>query len=335
MGIFEDSLEASLLSIARNPGWSNPAFPQTDGVADPTLPPETAINGTALRNSPKCLVWFAPRELMAFHGSRVRVTTVDDTATYTVTLGDTNTLAHVYVASASDLAADILGGLADEINLGVDLGALGGATIAYADANPDTITRSSGDWTADGVDVGDRITFTHTAANANDNITYTVASLTATVLTLVADDAVTAVGASTVTACVVQKPLTAAVETRSGIATLVINKRRVNPEVDDPASTYTTAVNATGTGVLEFDEDATGGTVTLFLTAGGTGQLPEADQWVFARNGEFQSVDYRGVVERVDTAGFGRIYPQVSSITSPTANATVKYTLKIAPAIME
>lgn len=337
MGIFEDSLEASLLSIARNVEWANPSFPTTDGVADPSQLPELPTHGSPLRNSPKCLVWFSPRENISGHGARVRVTTVDDTATYTVTLGDTNTLDHDYAAIALDEETEILQGLADEINTGVDLGGLGGATIEYINANPDTITRSAGDWTADGVDVGDRITLTHTAANANDGIEYIVASLTATVLTLVAADAVTAVAPSTVTACVVRKPVVASVETRDGVPTLVITGVRVeDSEVDDPTNTYTTAVSATGSGELEFDEDATGGDITIFLTAAGVAaERPEADQWIFARNGEFTGIDHVGMVERVDCASFGRIYPQVTNVTNPTTDATVVYTIKVAPAILE
>lgn len=338
MAIFEDSLEASMLSIGRNPGWTSPAFPKTDGVADPTLLPETAINGIALRNSPKCLVWFAPRELVHAHGARVRVTAVDDTDTYTVTLGGTNPLDHDYAATGGDEEAEIIDGLVSAINDGVDLTTLGGDTLEYTNANPDTLTRAGGgSWVTDGLQPGDRVTATHTATNANDGITFTVAEVTsATVLTLVEADIVTALAGSTVTNFVVQRPVTASRETRSGVETLVITYKRLeNSEVDDPTNTFTVAVSAAGAGALEFDEDATGGAIQMFLVAGGAGLLPASTQWIAARNGEFTGIDYRGLVERVDCAGFSRIYPRATAITSPTTGATATYTLKLGPSILE
>jgi hypothetical protein len=339
MGVFEDSLEASMLSIGRNPEWQNPAYPQVSGVADASLLPETAINGVALGNSPKCIVWFAPRELMHGHGARVRVTTVLDTDTYTVGLGEVggNVLDHDYLATGGDLEADIIDGLVLEINTGVDLLTLGGTTIAYVNANPDTITRLAGSWITDGVNVGDRVTPTHTAANGNDGLTYTVAGVTALVLTLVAADDVAVEATSATDNFVVQRPVTASRETRSGVETLVITRKRLDEsEVDDPANNFTTAVSTLSTGVLEFDEDAIGGDVTVYLTARGSGSLqPAASQWIAARNGAFTGIDHLGLVERVDTAGFGRIYPQVTNVTSPTTGATVTYTIKAAPAILE
>lgn len=329
MGIYENSLEAALRSVARNPEWADPSFPDND----PSLLPELASHGAKLNNAPKCVIWFAPRELVHGHGARVRVTTVDDTATYTVTLGGTFDLDHDYAALGGDLEADIVDGLASAINTGTDLGTLGGATLTYATAGPDTITRGAGDWEADGLQAGDRVTATGTASN--DGITYTVATVTTTVLTLVSDDAVVP-EASTVTAFVVQRPVVASRETRNGVETLVITMQRVHTEVDNPTNTFTTAVSATGTGALEFDEDALGGDITVLLVAAGSGGLrPNAAQWIFARNGLFASIDYLGLVERADTAGFGRIYPRLTNLTSPTTGAVITYTLKVAPSILE
>ena len=344
MGIFEDSLEGSMLSIGRNPEWQNPAFPETASLPDPSLLPETAINGKDLRNSPKCLVWFAPRELIHAHGSRVRVTTVDDTDTYTVTLGGVNDLDHDYAASGGDLATGIIDGLATAINDGVDLVTLGGDTLAFVDNSPlgDTIVRTgAGSFVTDGIAPGDTVTLTGTA---NNDVTYTVAAVVALTLTLVTTDAVFVEAGQSVTAFVVQRPVVASNELRdtvvlgvtTQVATLVITHAKVHTEFDDPANTFTTAVSTTLAGVLEFDEDASGGDITLYLTAGGTGAAkPAATQWILARNGAFASITYVGLTERVDTAGFGRIYPQLTNLTSPTPAATITYTLKVAPAIVE
>ena len=333
MGIFENSLEASLLSIGRNSNWLVPSFPS----GDPSRLPELASHGAPLNNAPKCIVWFAPRELMHAHGARVWVTTVLDTDTYTVTLGGTNPLNHDYLATGGDLAADIIDGLTLAINDGVDLTTLGGATLAYTNANPDTLIRSTGSWDADGVQVGDRVTATHTAANANDGITYTVAAINSSdELTLVTTDEATVVAGSTVTNFVVQRPVTATRETRSGVETLVITYALVHPEVDDPANTFTVAVSTLSTGALAFDEDALTGEVALFLVAKGVGvNKPEASQWCFARNGVFASINYLGLTERLDCASFDRIYPRLTGVTSPTTGATITYTLRVAPAILE
>lgn len=70
-------------------------------------------------------------------------------------------------------------------------------TLAFADAGPDTITRASGDWVADGVLSGDVITITGSVSN---NGSFTVAVVATTVLTLVATDTLTTEGAVAATA---------------------------------------------------------------------------------------------------------------------------------------
>ncbi|HYW81155.1 MAG TPA: hypothetical protein VE890_16350, partial [Thermoguttaceae bacterium] len=65
----------------------------------------------------------------------------------------------------------------------------GAAILTFADANPDTITRNAGDWTAEGFRAGQEITIAGAAAN---NGTYTIDSVTATVLTLTAPASLTA-----------------------------------------------------------------------------------------------------------------------------------------------
>lgn len=70
-------------------------------------------------------------------------------------------------------------------------------TLAFADANPDTITRAAGNWISDGVLPGDIITITGSASN---NGTFTAATVGATALTLVATDTLVAEGAVAATA---------------------------------------------------------------------------------------------------------------------------------------
>jgi len=65
-------------------------------------------------------------------------------------------------------------------------------TLTFADANPDTIARSAGSWIDDGYDVtGMAVTVTDAPTSTNNGI-HTVASATATTLTLVSTDTLTA-----------------------------------------------------------------------------------------------------------------------------------------------
>ena len=66
-----------------------------------------------------------------------------------------------------------------------------GVNQTFADANPDTITRASGSFSTDGYVAGDRVAVSGSASNDG---AYTIASVAATVLTLVAGDALVAEG---------------------------------------------------------------------------------------------------------------------------------------------
>jgi hypothetical protein len=68
-----------------------------------------------------------------------------------------------------------------------------GNTITFTEggASKDTITRASGSWITDGFEVGDVFTVTDDGAATNAG-TYTIFSLTATVITLIAADDVAA-----------------------------------------------------------------------------------------------------------------------------------------------
>ncbi len=69
--------------------------------------------------------------------------------------------------------------------------AAGGRTLTFADADPDTITASSGSFVTDGYVAGQQLTVAGTASNDG---TYTLATVTATVLTLIAADTLAAEG---------------------------------------------------------------------------------------------------------------------------------------------
>jgi len=79
---------------------------------------------------------------------------------------------------------------ADDVPLGTT------GNLTFADANPDTITRASGDWIADGVAIGDVITI---VGSANNDASYTVAAVGSTALTLITTDTLIAEGPVAVT----------------------------------------------------------------------------------------------------------------------------------------
>lgn len=67
----------------------------------------------------------------------------------------------------------------------------GGRTLTFADANPDTITASSGDFLADGFQPGMHVLVNGTASNDGS---FLIAKVTATVLTLAVDESLVAEG---------------------------------------------------------------------------------------------------------------------------------------------
>jgi len=80
-----------------------------------------------------------------------------------------------------------------------DIPVVGLTTLAFADANPDTITRVGGSWITDGILAGDKITIAGSVSNDDD---YVVRSFTATVITLDALDTLVAEGAVAATATI-------------------------------------------------------------------------------------------------------------------------------------
>lgn len=78
---------------------------------------------------------------------------------------------------------------------GIAQAAISGTTIAFVDSGPDTITDSGNGFIAAGFEAGHKITVSG-AAQAGNNADFTVATVAAGTLTLVAADAVTTEGAT-------------------------------------------------------------------------------------------------------------------------------------------
>lgn len=70
---------------------------------------------------------------------------------------------------------------------------VGNPNLTFADANPDTILRSAGNWITDGFVIGQRIEVSDSATNDG---TFQVDALTATLITLIVGDTLTAEGPS-------------------------------------------------------------------------------------------------------------------------------------------
>lgn len=83
------------------------------------------------------------------------------------------------------------------VGTATEVTASGGRTLTFADDDPDTITASSGSFITDGYERGQTLTVAGTSSN---NGTYTIASVTATVLTLIASDELTNEGPLSATA---------------------------------------------------------------------------------------------------------------------------------------
>ncbi len=75
---------------------------------------------------------------------------------------------------------------------------------------------------------------------------------------------------------------------------------------------------------LEDATEDTEATAYIYLLAGGIGSRPP--QWTLARNGTL-TVDVRGLTERLDTAGFDRMYVEVV--------ADGNYEVHVGPGVVE
>lgn len=100
--------------------------------------------------------------------------------------------------------------------------------------------------------------------------------------------------------------------------------------------THQTAVSATGSAVLEFDEDATAADARIWI-------LPDADNddlkldlaWAKVLDGEVAGLDRRNIVERFETSGSKRMYIELTSVESPTLGAKVQVVVAIGPGSRE
>ena len=126
----------------------------------------------------------------------------------------------------------------------------GTGDLTFADAGPDTITRASGSWVDDGFMPGDVIVST---GSADNNGTFTIDDMTATVLTLVAADVLVA------------EVITAATE--GPTYTLLTNSRRTFPGRLEGADTL----------VIDGAPSAGGSVWTLSFETGGAGISNAAD----------------------------------------------------------
>jgi len=344
--LFETANLLGQLIIARRPEWVAVELLDDGALAAPVSlkgAPTSANSGHLLDNSPKTRVVVDLREDEARYGFRVRVTTVDVAATYTVTIDG---LAHDYAAGAGDDEEAILTGLSDVINDGVSLGSL---TLTMVDANPDTVTRSAGDFTAAPVvSEGSQIILAN-AAGLNDGAIFTAhasTAPTATIFTCIPSDAVVAEAgvAYTVTT---RRQVTATVESRTfrgaTVFTLVISVRHALdqsdvwgalstrekyvklPELAGQTTVPTIAVAADGTGALEYDKDAT--TCDLFMHVTARGKNPPSG-WRCPNELRFTALDFRGFDERISTAGCTRADIEIASADGIVARAYLGYAIQ-------
>lgn len=333
LNIFELASKLAVLLVGRNPEWGELSIP-TDGATVPSTIKGRPLNGNAgkgLGNAPKCLIHIACREDLARFGTRVRVTAVDDTATYTVTV---NSLDHAYACSGGEDEEAILDGVEAIIDDGVAITTgdltFGGVAGAY------TITRASGDWGADGATAGTQVLVTGT----NSPGTYTIASVdSASVVTLEGEDVVSA-ATETPTTVKLRAQVTAAVETRDDVATLVIKTKHGKDqypdeddvlkaaELADETTTHTITLAATGTGDMEYDKDASTCDVIAFLLPGGSGGDKPEGEWARGEGATWEGVTKDGVTQRLSTAGYERVDASV-------ANADGIVRIRFGPAVDE
>jgi len=299
---YEALKSLAVKSQGQNPDWIE--------LTDTNDKPYSSSAGKSCAGAVLTRVLCALRELPGRFSSRVTVTTVDDSATYTITIDG---LTFAYAASGGDTAEDILAGLSVAIAAGESLGSL---TLTFTDANPDTILRSAGSWITDGVAIGTQV-YTDSVSNPGP---FTVASLTATLLTLDAADVVVGEGPTAYTVTV-KEQVTPTLEDRDKDSlsdTLVITR------ADNFLNEHITTIAATGTGVLAAEEDCSAGTMTIYT-------LPEVDgddqdnltprqgmyvPWVRPRDAS-ETLDSDGFDERVFTSGSWRVACYVYDLVGP------------------
>lgn len=105
--------------------------------------------------------------------------------------------------------------------------------------------------------------------------------------------------------------------------------------VGEAADDYTIEIAATDTGVLACTADLMQSDIRLWALYDGVVDSAIPSQWVPIKNAEY-SVDYRGISERLDTAGIDRIYVEISNPAAGGDGADIIYQprLSIGPSVL-
>lgn len=305
----------------------------TDGGTPPKsrkVTPLSNQSGRILLDSPRSRLLVDCREDMSRFSGRATITTLDNTGTLTATVNGTD---YTFAGGGTETAAEMLVGLRNSINTGLDLGAL---TLTFS-ASPKTITRSAGSWITDGVQVGAKIDVTGSANN--DGTTFLVLGVTATVLTVY--EAPTTEAAVAVTAVVVSQQVNATVEDRDGDGsseTLVVRVELGDDIHADtplraaayaqPEEDFSFSVAYSGTGVVAYEVDASRATFTVFAVADGTGAGKPPDTAWRRIAGPYKA-DWRGADKVFDSGGQERYDIRVQYTDGIVARAA------LGPSIME
>ena len=93
-----------------------------------------------------------------------------------------------------------------------------------------------------------------------------------------------------------------------------------NLDVSNVAEHTTIVSIVAGTGLIEADEDLSTLTVMILGKMAGS-NAPVA--WVKARNGTFSGIARRGIFERIDSAGFDRLYVELIAVSAPSGGSTI------------
>lgn len=310
--------DLGVMSVGRSIEWLEP--PSVEGA------PKTDVAGVSLTTNAgyavRTLLSISPREKAHAHQSYVRCYNADDTDTYTLTLAGA---AFVYAAIALDGQTEILTGLQAAVDVGEDLlvSAIN-LTFAYDGYDPATITRASGAWPSNLV-AGTKLRVS--GSTSNDG-TYTVGTVvSSTVVELIDTDTLTAEGPSA-GANVYLVAHDTAIETRDGNPTLVLTHL-----ADDASLDFTTAVSTAGAGVLEYDEDATSFDAFAWVLPSGTNS---PNIWETPPGCSWTTINYRGMLERLDIAGCQRVYVEIENVSSPsTAPREITKKVSVGKAILE
>ena len=99
----------------------------------------------------------------------------------------------------------------------------------------------------------------------------------------------------------------------------------------DTEADYDLAVSiVSGSGTIEIaSQDADTASARVYLRAGGQGDRP--GRWVRGEGVEFEAISYRGLAERISTAGYDRAYVEIFDVAPSGATVSVA----LGPGVME